>query len=206
MPETAGTKRKRPPTFQHYPENRAKKLKEAWVQKTKIKSKWKAEKRKAEIATPRLPTVSNADVDDEDAEDTEHKDNSDRLKSRASQDLDIESSDTPADTDQLESEAQPDEPPTRRPSKKHKPLPPSQLSRRPSGFTTHRDPRPSERNPKPAGKAQSAQEIPRSRKERAKFFLNKDRRESPAERNRKRQPDMKLRMNAMLEKIKKDFV
>jgi len=42
----AGTKRKRPPTFQHLPINRAKKLKQVWVQNTKIKSKWKAEKRK----------------------------------------------------------------------------------------------------------------------------------------------------------------
>ncbi|KAF8352317.1 hypothetical protein F5887DRAFT_24363 [Amanita rubescens] len=38
---------KRPPSFQHFPPNRAKKLKKTWVQTAKIKSKWKAEKRKA---------------------------------------------------------------------------------------------------------------------------------------------------------------
>ncbi|KIM49412.1 hypothetical protein M413DRAFT_6464 [Hebeloma cylindrosporum] len=42
----AGTKRKKPPTFQHLPVHRAKTLKKAWVEKTKIKSKWKAQKRK----------------------------------------------------------------------------------------------------------------------------------------------------------------
>jgi len=68
MPEpvAAGTKRKKPPTFQHLPVYRgmlhifarkkknnrififipAKTLKKAWVEKTKIKSKWKAQKRK----------------------------------------------------------------------------------------------------------------------------------------------------------------
>lgn len=46
-----GIKRKRPPTFQHFPVNRAKKLKKAWVEKTKIKSKWKAQKKKEGLAT-----------------------------------------------------------------------------------------------------------------------------------------------------------
>jgi len=44
-------KRKRPPTFQHYPVDKAKKLKKAWVEKTKIKSKWKAQKKKEDLAT-----------------------------------------------------------------------------------------------------------------------------------------------------------
>jgi len=46
-------KRKRPPSFEHFPINRAKKLKQTWVQNQKIKSKWKAEKRKAGLAVPR---------------------------------------------------------------------------------------------------------------------------------------------------------
>ncbi|THH07216.1 hypothetical protein EW146_g9387 [Bondarzewia mesenterica] len=46
-------KRKKPPTFQHLPEQRAKKLKKLWVEKQKIKSKWKAEKRKEGIVTRR---------------------------------------------------------------------------------------------------------------------------------------------------------
>jgi hypothetical protein len=38
--------KKNPPTFQHLPASRAKKLKKTWVDTKKIKSKWKAEKRK----------------------------------------------------------------------------------------------------------------------------------------------------------------
>lgn len=62
-----GRKRKRPPTFQHFPLSRgkcwslysgpdltafsAKRLKQNWVQKTKIKSKWKATKRQEGLTT-----------------------------------------------------------------------------------------------------------------------------------------------------------
>ncbi|KJA27495.1 hypothetical protein HYPSUDRAFT_179588 [Hypholoma sublateritium FD-334 SS-4] len=45
-PSVAGKKRKNPPTFHHLPINRAVTLKKAWVEKTKIKSRWKAQKRK----------------------------------------------------------------------------------------------------------------------------------------------------------------
>ncbi|KAK0503120.1 hypothetical protein EDD18DRAFT_619474 [Armillaria luteobubalina] len=44
-------KRKRPPTFPHHPAARAKKLKQDWIVKAKIKSKWKAEKRKMAAAS-----------------------------------------------------------------------------------------------------------------------------------------------------------
>ncbi|KAI0064652.1 hypothetical protein BV25DRAFT_1882021 [Artomyces pyxidatus] len=49
----AGRKKRRPPTFQHLPIDRAKKLKRDWVEKQKIKSKWKAEKRKEGIVSQR---------------------------------------------------------------------------------------------------------------------------------------------------------
>ncbi|CAK5277460.1 unnamed protein product, partial [Mycena citricolor] len=41
------TKRRNPPSFQHLPSNRAKKLKQAWVTNAKIKSQWKAEQRRS---------------------------------------------------------------------------------------------------------------------------------------------------------------
>ncbi|EIW51705.1 uncharacterized protein TRAVEDRAFT_136591 [Trametes versicolor FP-101664 SS1] len=47
-----GVKRK-PPTFQHLPLDRAKKLKQSWVETQKIKSKWKAQKRKEGLVAPR---------------------------------------------------------------------------------------------------------------------------------------------------------
>jgi len=62
-----GIKRKRPPTFQHYPANRAKKLKKDWVEKTKIKSKWKAQKKKEDLATS-----SKLDLPVYDKEEREH--------------------------------------------------------------------------------------------------------------------------------------
>ncbi|KAI0670325.1 hypothetical protein C8Q78DRAFT_975281 [Trametes maxima] len=48
-----GVKRKKPPTFQHLPADRAKKLKRSWVDVQKIKSKWKAQKRKEGLIAPR---------------------------------------------------------------------------------------------------------------------------------------------------------
>ncbi|KAG2158343.1 uncharacterized protein EDB93DRAFT_1246191 [Suillus bovinus] len=57
---TEGTKRKKPPTFGHLPFNRAKKLKQSWVESTKIKSQWKAQK-KREGVLQRKPEVSSND-------------------------------------------------------------------------------------------------------------------------------------------------
>ncbi|TFY72363.1 hypothetical protein EVG20_g609 [Dentipellis fragilis] len=51
-PTTTRTKRK-PPTFNHLPEHAAKRFKREWVEKQKIKSKWKAQKRKEGIVTRR---------------------------------------------------------------------------------------------------------------------------------------------------------
>ncbi|KAH6918944.1 hypothetical protein BKA70DRAFT_1248731 [Coprinopsis sp. MPI-PUGE-AT-0042] len=74
-------KRKNPPTFQHLPVQRAKKLKQAWVEKTKIKSKWKHEKRKmqGEGTGAKLPWEIAKEYDegqkiDEDQESKEQKD------------------------------------------------------------------------------------------------------------------------------------
>ncbi|TFY63760.1 hypothetical protein EVJ58_g3056 [Rhodofomes roseus] len=51
MKTTDGSKKRKPPTFRHLPENRAKKLKQSWVEAQKIKSQWKAQKRKEGIVT-----------------------------------------------------------------------------------------------------------------------------------------------------------
>jgi len=84
---TTGVKRKRPPTFPHLPADRgigvffvpvmmlierlflslAKKFKKAWVEKTKIKSKWKAQKKKeglASISKLEIPVYDEQDQDD----------------------------------------------------------------------------------------------------------------------------------------------
>ncbi|KAG2367475.1 hypothetical protein BDR07DRAFT_273149 [Suillus spraguei] len=58
---TEGTKRKKPPTFGHLPFNRAKKLKQSWVESTKIKSQWKAQKKREGVLQrkPELPSIDN---------------------------------------------------------------------------------------------------------------------------------------------------
>ena len=79
-------KRKKPPTFQYYPVNRgkntktlpcsfhylnfrleiAKKLKKAWVEKTKIKSKWKAQKKKESLAASSILDLPVYDEEERD--------------------------------------------------------------------------------------------------------------------------------------------
>ncbi|KAI0331121.1 hypothetical protein GY45DRAFT_1249524 [Cubamyces sp. BRFM 1775] len=60
-----GVKRKKPPTFQHLPAERAKKLKRSWVEVQKIKSKWKAQKRKEGLVAPRSHDGSSGDEESE---------------------------------------------------------------------------------------------------------------------------------------------
>ncbi|KAI5121682.1 hypothetical protein M0805_002758 [Coniferiporia weirii] len=58
-------KKKTPPTFQHLPQNRAAKLKKEWVERQKLKSKWKAQKRKDGPLPPHIPDTEQHDNDDE---------------------------------------------------------------------------------------------------------------------------------------------
>ncbi|KAG0705947.1 hypothetical protein DFH29DRAFT_996374 [Suillus ampliporus] len=57
-----GTKRKKPPTFGHLPVNRAKKLKQSWVESKKIKSQWKAQKKREGLLQrkPEAPSDGSA--------------------------------------------------------------------------------------------------------------------------------------------------
>ncbi|KAJ7582860.1 hypothetical protein C8J56DRAFT_791668 [Mycena floridula] len=48
----SGKPSKKPPTFQRFPEKRARQLKQTWVQNAKIKSKWRAEKAKLGLNKP----------------------------------------------------------------------------------------------------------------------------------------------------------
>ncbi|KAF8061591.1 hypothetical protein FPV67DRAFT_286730 [Lyophyllum atratum] len=65
----ANLKRKQPPTFRHLPLNRAKKLKQTWVENTKIKSKWKAQKRREGLSAAPTGEISRlGNEEDLDAE------------------------------------------------------------------------------------------------------------------------------------------
>ncbi|GLB35421.1 hypothetical protein LshimejAT787_0209860 [Lyophyllum shimeji] len=68
MAET-NLKRKRPPTFPHLPLNRATKLKRTWVENKKIKSKWKAQKRKEGLSTtPQAEDSTSSEKEESDPE------------------------------------------------------------------------------------------------------------------------------------------
>ncbi|KAM5532040.1 hypothetical protein V8D89_014291 [Ganoderma adspersum] len=64
-------KRKKPPTFQHLPAQRAKKLKQSWVEVQKIKSKWKAQKRKEGLVASRHQLQRRVGTDADELEDRE---------------------------------------------------------------------------------------------------------------------------------------
>ncbi|KAJ6630628.1 hypothetical protein B0H10DRAFT_1774026 [Mycena sp. CBHHK59/15] len=81
MAEDENLKRKRPPSFQHFPVNRAKKLKQTWVQNTKVKSRWKAEKRKLGLGGSTEREQDGADV--ETAVETRSKDEKEEVVARA---------------------------------------------------------------------------------------------------------------------------
>ncbi|GJJ12144.1 hypothetical protein Clacol_006385 [Clathrus columnatus] len=60
--ETSDAKRKGPPEFRHLPRDRAKKLKQQWIEKKKIKSQWKQEKKRQNIMITR-PTSTEPQND-----------------------------------------------------------------------------------------------------------------------------------------------
>ncbi|OAX43530.1 hypothetical protein K503DRAFT_680926 [Rhizopogon vinicolor AM-OR11-026] len=57
-----GTKHKKPPTFGHLPVNRARKLKKSWVESKKIKSQWKAQKKREDLLQRRGEALSDGDA------------------------------------------------------------------------------------------------------------------------------------------------
>lgn len=69
--QNRGLKRKKPPTFQHLPVQRAKKLKRSWVQVQKIKSKWKAQKRKEGLVASRYQLERSVGVGADEPNDRE---------------------------------------------------------------------------------------------------------------------------------------
>ncbi|KAF9069838.1 hypothetical protein BDP27DRAFT_1324686 [Rhodocollybia butyracea] len=71
--------KKKPPTFTHYPALRAKSLKKAWVEKAKIKSKWKAEKRKMGLSR-RVPAEGRSDEEEEEEEEEEKNEDEEDTK------------------------------------------------------------------------------------------------------------------------------
>lgn len=164
-------KRKRPPTFQHYPVNRAKQLKKNWVENVKIKSKWKAEKRKDGITT---------DVRGEEPTDSERDEEEEKSESPPSEAPQIHKS-RPNLKSSKEQEAV-----TEPPAVSLRELTREAYSRS-SLHTFKADPLKRRRGAPDRGRGGTRG------------------RGSDQRRGGQGQPNMKLRMNAMLEKIKQDY-
>ncbi|KAJ4488043.1 hypothetical protein J3R30DRAFT_888525 [Lentinula aciculospora] len=179
---TQGHRKKKPPSFNHYPEARAKSLKKAWVEKTKIKSKWKTERQKLGLPTRSLPTESDKAQEEED---------DGKVDSEMEDDEELESNEIVAVPE---------------PSVKVHRKPP-----RPNPASTSQSEQAKERD------APDLRELTRKAYSRDTLHTYKSdplNRRGGANGGRKNgrggtrgrgQPNMKLRMDAMLEKIKRDF-
>ncbi|CAA7265426.1 unnamed protein product [Cyclocybe aegerita] len=208
MPESsaavAGTKRKRPPTFAHLPRQTAKKYKKGWVEKAKIKSKWKAQKRKEDLA---VKTKLEIPVYDDDKGDIREGDEDEEASSDTAEDLQGAS---PLPTA-----------PHIHPSRAHihPNLPVKHAKAEPSPESRpDKKRRKSKEESEEADQAPSVRELMREAYSRSSLHTFKSdplkkggeggggrgRGRGQGERGRG-QPNMKLRMNAMLAKIKQDY-
>ncbi|KDQ60758.1 hypothetical protein JAAARDRAFT_560866 [Jaapia argillacea MUCL 33604] len=186
-------RRKRPPTFQHLPANRAQALKKAWIQKQKIKSKWNAEKRKEGLVGPN------------------------RKQSRGEDDVSEggeagEAGDEDEDEESVEEHEKPEEKEKDTQSTRHKGAPPT-----PTPAPFNRRSRKRDVNPASPADSQkpSLRELTKQAYSTSSLHTYKsdplNRRGSERGRGRggrgrgRGQPDMRLRMNVMLEKIKRDL-
>ncbi|KIM62074.1 hypothetical protein SCLCIDRAFT_25290 [Scleroderma citrinum Foug A] len=159
-------KHKKPPTFHYLPKNRAKKLKRSWVDNKKLKTQWKAQKKRQGLSEDK--PSSHCEVPSEDASDV-----------HASSEV---RDSTPVHTEPPLASS----PPTSKTSLRD--LTRQAYSR--STLHTHKSgPLRKQRGPN----------VPFSRERSKDNQVNK-----PSHRPNG-QPDMKLRMNAMLEKIKRDL-
>ncbi|KAH7914958.1 hypothetical protein BJ138DRAFT_241570 [Hygrophoropsis aurantiaca] len=161
-------KRKKPPTYQHLPINRAKKLKQSWVVAKKIKSQWRAQKKKEGLPSR---SVSNQDpqIRDDDTQSTKSEKDTDKF--------------APLKKSMGRSG------PTQEPSAKISLREFSRQAYSPRSFHT-----------------QKSDSFRQPRDSRNSNGGRREGKRDPRDTGRiKGQPDMGLRMAAMLEKIKRDF-
>ncbi|KAF7791324.1 hypothetical protein EIP86_002338 [Pleurotus ostreatoroseus] len=214
---TTAVKRKRPPTFQHLPVDRAKKLKKSWVEAQKIKSKWKAQKRKEGLVSAKRPTVGEEDTQsgaddqpgdaDEDQRISEDEDQSDADMKEADiddgDDGQDEESSTSSDGSVDEENAKYTKAPRIAPAR----------GRTSRGRGRGGMPRKDKKEEKPSFRELSRLAYSRESLHTYKSQHNRGDQNSRGrgrgsftQRGRGRgQPDMRLRMNVMLEKIKRDL-
>jgi hypothetical protein len=205
MPEVA-KKRKRPPTFDKFPANRgeclflcfrgsraeadpAKKLKQAWVMTVKTKSRWKAEKRREGLKYQSEKTTEKESEDEKDAESNEGGMMESETKTIPTED-DI-------------SRHRRDLYPTQKKTKTPTTASLRDLAREaysPSALHHYKS-HPLHRRKE--GSEGSTSEVRRG--EMGNETNGKRTRREDGRKERRGQPNMRLRMNFMLEKIKRDF-
>jgi len=174
---------RKPPSFQHLPANRAKHLKQKWVEKQKIKTQWRAQKKRELISKPTHSVngpncVAPNEVASNDNE-VPHHDTYKHLSHESSPTL--------------------DEQPTRPFSHSERSL----QSEPGSGYHKQKNSF-SRTNPQRKQKAPPLQDLPvktqcRSSRPRTDSI-------STLVKRKRGQPNMGERMNRMLEQIKRDFV
>ncbi|KAJ3735460.1 hypothetical protein DFJ43DRAFT_991543 [Lentinula guzmanii] len=180
---TETRKKKKPPSFKHYPAARAKSLKKAWVEKAKIKSKWKSERQKMELPSSSLPTeTGNASEDENRKSGTEFEDIDEGLGDER-----VETVVTPE--------------PSAKPSRTPRPNPASTLQMKQTKDHNAQNLRDLTRTAYSRETLHTYKSDPLNRRGTA----NGGRGNGRGGIRGRGQPNMKLRMGAMLEKIKRDF-
>ncbi|KAL1944491.1 hypothetical protein VTO73DRAFT_2921 [Trametes versicolor] len=226
-----GVKRK-PPTFQHLPLDRAKKLKQSWVETQKIKSKWKAQKRKEGLVAPRAQLEHMLDTPADKAGQSDEEKDDEALSQTSSADRASEEGEEESEDSAPEEDAADEIPSTSRPSTSR----PATSRPNTSRLSTSRPPTARPTVPKPRRRPGGAPEKPEEKltlrelqdKAYSKESLHHHKshplkgHKAPAGSRGRRggrggngrgaprgrgggQPDMGLRMKAMLEKIKQDL-
>ncbi|KIK94297.1 hypothetical protein PAXRUDRAFT_143177 [Paxillus rubicundulus Ve08.2h10] len=158
-------KKNKPPTFQHLPKDRAKKLKKSWIENKRVKSQWKAQKRREGLM--KQPISPGEGSPDQESEETKSGLASGTSIQSHLGDALITSGRTPAAQQKEHGEKSIREP------------------KRPTSLHTHT--------------------LGFSRGRNAHRTHGRGGRNLPDRGREKGQPNMTLRMNVMLEKIKRDF-
>ncbi|CCM02405.1 uncharacterized protein FIBRA_04503 [Fibroporia radiculosa] len=211
MASASDTAQKRkPPTFRHLPTDRAKKLKRSWVEKQKIKSQWKAQKRKEGLESKgrRLADLVASTDEQEEKAQSSNAESSEPVNAAPTVSIEEESgNENESSEDEPEDRSSPRKPPAKKASPREdtpgrqptlRELQ-SQAYSRSSLHTRKSDPLHRRR-----GSDMKRADAPAGGRGRGRGQGGRGAASSQRGRGRG-QPDMRLRMNVMLEKIKRDF-
>ncbi|KAI0647107.1 hypothetical protein C8Q79DRAFT_925732 [Trametes meyenii] len=209
-----GVKRKKPPTFQHLPADRAKKLKRSWVEVQKIKSKWKAQKRKEGLIAPRSQLEQIGGAAEGEREQSDNEENEEVMPASRAKSTTGGNSKEDRGDEKSEDESADEAPSTSKPSPGHHGR--FHLQRQRTSAQEKKEEQPSWRELQRMAYSKSSLHNHKSRplnnrhKGPASAGGLNDGRGSSSHRGALRgrgrgQPDMGLRMKAMLEKIKQDL-